>query len=481
MKNNITARIDAVFQSDAKEAMFRLSAETIDEAADVIKDLATDILSFREMEINEEALRIKITGKADLENFYFGDKIHTVNWLESGYKSDVGKVRELDEDSIVIITAEVVSNGKKSTSSLFVLGDGVGGHTKGEVASYLGTTTAAQELIYSMLSVQGKTEDEIENSVRNSIKKANRTIYDLIKVHPEYGGMATTLVVALIKDRKLYVGNVGDSRAYLINDIIRQITRDHSVVQEMVDAGKITKEEARTHARKNVVTRVVGYYKDVEVDIFKENIFKQDIVLLCCDGLSDVVRDEEIKEVLVKSQKNFSKASEDLVRMANERGGPDNISVIIASSTDLPGKPPIPDTCRIPVPVPQEPSGDVISLIKRALPVAFAIIMAILLIGIIYMYFQPPKITFAAPPPGTDFNTTTETLWNFSIDIDQEVNVTWYINGQPQTGNESINVKKSEFSKRLDDGMRKVTAEASNNKGKANYTWNLNVSKFPGI
>ncbi len=493
MKYNIQIRIDSVFKSKAKEAIFRLSTETIDEAADIIKNLASDILSFPEKDVNKEDLKIKIPGEANRENrenLYYGDTINTVSWF--GYKSDIGKVRELDEDSIVIITAEMDSGGNKSTSSLFVLGDGVGGHIKGEIASYLGTKTAAQELIHLMLSVPGKTEDEIENSVKNSIKKANKTIYDRIKDHPEYGGMATTLVVALIKDRKLYVGNVGDSRAYIINDEIRQITRDHSVVQEMVDAGKITKEEARTHPKKNVVTRVVGYYQDVDVDVFKKNISEKDTVLLCCDGLSDVVRDEEIKDI-VKNQKNFSKASDELVSKANERGGPDNISVIIAHSNDKAGKNLIPETGEYPIPgrgkletgklsdiKPPKPPEHHIDFFKQVLPVILAVVVAISLVGTAYIYiYQSPKITNFAPNK-LDFNSETGKPQNFSIGIDQKADVTWYINGTVVKPDPAVNTSFYNNTSTM-PGSWNVTVIASNSKGTATKIWNWTVAKTSEI
>ena len=483
MKYDITVKIDAVFESNEREGMFKLSMDRIEEAADIIKNLASEILSINAKEINEEFWREKIREKTSLEMLYYGKRKYSDEWLDSGFKSDIGKVRNLDEDSIVIVTVEINYGERNKRSSLFVLGDGVGGHARGEVASYLGTKSVAEHLVELMLSISEKTETEIENSIKNSIIRANRVIYDHVKIHPEFGGMATTLVAALITDKKLFVGNVGDSRAYIINDGIRQITRDHSVVQEMVAAGKITKEEARIHPQKNVVTRVVGYYQDINVDVFKENIHNKDILMLCCDGLSDVLRDEEIKDVIINNQKNFSNASDDLVRIANERGGPDNISVIISRSNDLPGKYSIPETGKYPFPEPSNPPKlhkPIIDSSKHVMPVAFAIIATILLIFIIYIYFLwPPDITIVNPSE-SNVNTTTGMSQNFSIDINQVVTVSWYVNETEEKKDPDVRTSfYNNTSAML--GSWNVTAVASNSKGKATNIWNWNVLKSPEI
>lgn len=427
MKYNISIKIGAVFQSIARERMFKFSSDKIDEAIDIVKDLIPEVLSFPEKDVKEKALKKKFP---DIE------KISVINWLNLGYKSDVGRVRDLDEDSIVILAVEIASRGKIiSRTSLFVLGDGVGGNTKGEVASYFGTKTVAEDLINSILSISEKTDIEIEESIRNSIKKANKVIYDHVKIHPEYGGMATTLVAALLKNNKLFVGNVGDSRAYLINDGIKQITIDHSAVQEMVAAGKITKEAARNHPQKNIVTRAVGYYQDVNVDVFKEDIYKEDTIMLCCDGLSDMLRDDEIKNIIVKS-KDFTKACDGLVRIANENGGRDNISVILSRSNDLPSKI---KTIEIPIITEFEAT-----MKKIKMPIAYAIIAMILLLGL-YLLLPAPVITSWGnnmPHAPVNLSNTSGSNWvnytwrpgigNITNSYNISVNGTW-TNGSTQT------------------------------------------------
>lgn len=335
---NITVKINAVYKSNEREGMLRLPIGNIDEATDIIKKIASEMLSFPEKEVSEEDLKQLIPKDVIPENIHYGNKMHTIKWLDLGYKSDLGKVRDLDEDSIVIVTTEVTYNSLQSNCSLFILGDGVGGHRKGEIASYLGTKTVAEELLHLMLSISTKPENEIENSIISSIKKANTAISDYAKINPEFSSMATTLAVALLKDQQLYVGNVGDSRVYLINDGIRQITKDHSLVQEMVEAGRITKEEARNHPQKNIITRAVGSNQDVNVDIFQEKIYKEDIIMLCCDGLSDVLRDEQIRDIIIDN-KTFTNACDELIKITNDKGGPDNISVIVSRSKNLPSKP----------------------------------------------------------------------------------------------------------------------------------------------
>ncbi len=332
MGYSISVKIDAVYQSKSFKGFFTLAGEDIGEIKEVAKRLVSEILSFPERKVDKKDLSRIIPSSIEVEKIELGVS-KTVGWLDLGYKSDVGRVRELDEDSLVIITTET-SYGEEYV--LLVLGDGVGGHNKGEVASYLGTTIVAEELTPLMLSIPNNAK--IKNSIVYSIKKANDEILNYVMSHPECEGMATTMTVALLRDQNLYVGNVGDSRAYIINqDEIRQVTKDHSLVQELVDAGKITKEEARHHPQKNIVTRVVGYYRDIEVDIFEKKIWKEDVVMLCCDGLSDVLRDDEIKDVIVKNE-DRQRACDKLVKITNERGGPDNISVITAHSNKIPSK-----------------------------------------------------------------------------------------------------------------------------------------------
>lgn len=335
--NTLTLKIDAIYQSKGFQGMFTLEYENLETAKDAARELVSGMLSFPEKKFDKEGFNVLVQDQVILKtlNFNYGNKIYTTSRLDTGYGSDIGKGRELNEDSLVIITTEIFSESRKSRSALFIIGDGVGGHSKGEVASYLGTKTVACELIATMLSE--KTESQIKSALIDSTKKANITILNYAQ-NPEYKGMATTLTVALLEGQYLYISNVGDSRAYIVNKSeIRQITKDHSIVQEMIDSGKITHDEARHHPQKNVVTRIVGYYADIDVDIFVEQIWKEDYIMLCCDGLTDAVKDEEIKEIILNSKKSQI-ACKELIKRANEIGGSDNISLIVSSSNDIPTK-----------------------------------------------------------------------------------------------------------------------------------------------
>jgi len=254
--------------------------------------------------------------------------------MEFGFKSDVGKKRSIDEDSIITLNFNSVSNSKETEIGIFIVADGMGGHNAGEIASSIGSEVVAQDIINGL--IHGLRENRNPNYVSHyklllekSIIRANCIIHsDSIK-NKEHDGMGTTIVAALIIGKNLYLGNVGDSRAYLINkDKIRQLTKDHSLVQELLDNGKITAEQAKNHPQKNIVTRIVGYYSNIEVDRFHCNIFGDDNILLCCDGLTDLVSDNEIKKIVMNTD-NPQEACENLVKSANNHGGNDNISVIL--------------------------------------------------------------------------------------------------------------------------------------------------------
>jgi len=251
--------------------------------------------------------------------------------MKIGYKSDVGMKRELDEDSIVIVRSDTVYESKRTRSALLVLADGMGGHNAGEVASCLAAQRVAEEMIRAMLKTpQRKLSDEVIAALfGESINQANREIMMYAEKNPQYKDMGTTITAALIQGAQVYIGHVGDSRAYIINDReVRQLTKDHSLVQEMVDSGKITGEEAKNHPQKNIVTRTVGMHNQVDVDITTEPVQVQDFLLLCCDGLTDMLSDEEIHAVVTENDDPQS-ICDVLVEKANEKGGLDNISVIV--------------------------------------------------------------------------------------------------------------------------------------------------------
>jgi len=249
--------------------------------------------------------------------------------MEVAYRSDIGKIRDLDEDSILVIRIDSVYSSIRQERALFILADGMGGHNAGEVASSLAVRKIAEYLFPTLISL---ADVDWSLALRSGIKEVNKSVIDYGIKNPEFQGMGTTLVVAILIDRKLYVGNIGDSRLYLINGNrkeIRQVTKDHSLVQKLVDNGKITKEEARDHPQKNIITRAIGCFPEVEADTFELDLERDDIILLCCDGLTDVVDDDEIKEIVLRN-KDIQKVCDELIKAANDRGGPDNISVILA-------------------------------------------------------------------------------------------------------------------------------------------------------
>ncbi len=245
--------------------------------------------------------------------------------LEIATATDPGMVRSHNEDSI----------GVDADIGLAVLADGMGGYNAGEVASGIAIAMLATEMRQALedrapQEVDGSGETLAEQFVRENSAKANAAIYQAAKSQPQYSGMGTTLLVALFYDNRMTVGHIGDSRLYrLRNDTFEQVTRDHSLLQEQIDSGMITKEQARYSQNKNLVTRAVGIDPEVETEIHTYNVEPGDIYLLCSDGLSDMVQDEDIHSTLSTLQTNLSLAAEQLVQFANDSGGRDNISVIL--------------------------------------------------------------------------------------------------------------------------------------------------------
>ena len=209
--------------------------------------------------------------------------------------------------------------------NILIVADGMGGHKAGEVAS----EQAVNAVIESIK--QNESEDKI-TIIEKAIEEANRRILDMSTSDEKFKGMGTTLVVATLENDILYVANVGDSRLYLIEDNeIKQITRDHSLVQEMVSLGELDKESARTHSRKNVITRAIGVDSKIIADFFEVDVANNTKILLCSDGLSNMVDDSQINKIIEECE---SKTLEDtvhkLIDAANENGGLDNIAVVLA-------------------------------------------------------------------------------------------------------------------------------------------------------
>lgn len=239
--------------------------------------------------------------------------------LRSYALTDIGRKRQLNQDYIYL-TENPVGN----LPNLFIVADGMGGHKAGDYASDLAVETVVKEAGASL-------EKSPSRILGHAITIANRILRQRASENFALSGMGTTLVAATCIGRFLEVANVGDSRLYVIGDEIVQITEDHSLVEEMVRMGGIGREEARNHPDKNIITRAIGARDDVEVDFFNLELQTGDMVLLCSDGLTNMVDDETICRIL-KNGKSLRDRVEELVRTANENGGRDNISVIVVET-----------------------------------------------------------------------------------------------------------------------------------------------------
>ena len=246
--------------------------------------------------------------------------------LEIATCTDPGMVRSHNEDSI----ATDAANG------LVVLADGMGGYNAGEVASGMATTVIITEMRQILASTQPNQIDPRTNQtiaarlMREQVLKANGSIYQAAQSQPQYAGMGTTLVVCLFYDNRMLVAHLGDSRLYLLRDgAFRQLTRDHSLLQEQIDSGLLTAEQAKNAQHKNLVTKALGIDPSVEPEIHEYPTRPGDLYLLCSDGLCDMVEDEEISTALQALGGNLKLAAQQLVQMANDNGGRDNVSVIL--------------------------------------------------------------------------------------------------------------------------------------------------------
>ncbi len=246
--------------------------------------------------------------------------------LEIASCTDPGMVRAHNEDSI----ASDAANG------LVVLADGMGGYNAGEVASGMATTvitTEIQQLLAKMqpFQIDEETKAPIAGKmIREQVLKANTSIYRAAQSQPQYAGMGTTLVVCLYYDNKMTVGHLGDSRLYMLREgKFSQVTRDHSLLQEQIDSGIITAEQAKHAQHKNLVTKALGIDPTVEPEVKEYATKPGDVYLLCSDGLCDMVDDEDMGMTLQALGGNLKLAAQQLVQMANDNGGKDNVSVIL--------------------------------------------------------------------------------------------------------------------------------------------------------
>lgn len=238
--------------------------------------------------------------------------------MKSFAKTDVGKARQMNQDYYYISKPE-------DKLQIYILADGMGGYNGGEIASNL-ATKSAKSYIENNFNAIGKNRDEILKLLKDAMEYANMVVYEESQKNEQLQGMGTTLDVCFIYNNKIYIGHVGDSRIYRIRkDIIRKLTKDHSYVQQLVEDGKITREEADHHPKKNMLLKALGCTAYVEPDIRARNFEKGDILLMCSDGLTNMVSESVIYE---KVKENPEKAPEELVKLANEAGGYDNITVV---------------------------------------------------------------------------------------------------------------------------------------------------------
>lgn len=242
--------------------------------------------------------------------------------MQSWGLTDKGCVRKMNQDAYEIRQLD-------RNTLLCVVCDGMGGAKSGNIASTLAVDVFAQEIQRTW--TPNMEWDKADQILKSAVKLANFTVYDQANQFEEFSGMGTTLVAALVRGRRVSIVNVGDSRAYVINQKgIRQITRDHSVVQMMVDRGELTPEMAKVYPGKNLITRAVGTEMTVLCDIFRQELSKGDFLLLCSDGLSNLLDDQEILFEVVHGV-NKERCCKRLLDIAVSRGAPDNVTSVLVS------------------------------------------------------------------------------------------------------------------------------------------------------
>ena len=234
-------------------------------------------------------------------------------------KSDVGKVREINEDSFYI-------SDSLDEVQLYMLADGMGGYKGGEIASKLAIQSAKNYIENNFKQIE-KDRESIIQLLGSSMEYANMIVYEKSKENKELEGMGTTLDICLIYNNRVFIGHVGDSRVYRIRkEFMRKLTQDHSYVQKLVKDGTITKEEAVHHPQKNMLMKALGCNAFVEPDVMVKGFLKDDILIMNSDGLTNMVSQDDMFR---EAKKNIEQAPKELVKLANENGGYDNITVIV--------------------------------------------------------------------------------------------------------------------------------------------------------
>lgn len=234
-------------------------------------------------------------------------------------RSDIGKVREMNQDSFFI-------SNPTDEVQLFIVADGMGGYKGGEIASKLAVETSKNYIINNFKNIEHDKES-ILNLIKSAIEYANMVVFEKSKEVPELENMGTTIDICLVIPNKVYIGHVGDSRVYRKRkDFFRKLTTDHSYVQKLVSDGTITKEEAYNHPKKNMLIKALGCSSFVEPDVTVKGFLKDDILLMCSDGLTNMLKDDEIVKII---NDNPNEACNKLIDAANNNGGYDNITAVI--------------------------------------------------------------------------------------------------------------------------------------------------------
>ncbi len=238
--------------------------------------------------------------------------------MKYGIRTDRGLKRQLNEDNCNVLV------GYPGIPACFVIADGMGGHKCGEVAS-----KQAVDSVCNLLLKADWEKENISEMLSDIIVKVNDEIYNFSLLDEATQGMGTTLIITVLKNRKLYIGHVGDSRVYIIReDSIEKVTWDHSFIEELVKNGSITRDEAVNHPKKNLITRAVGYELGLQVDTYEIDLKDNDIILLCTDGLTNMLTEEEILDI-IKNNEEPQDACDTLIQKANNNGGEDNTTVIV--------------------------------------------------------------------------------------------------------------------------------------------------------
>ncbi len=253
-------------------------------------------------------------------------------------RTDLGRTRDHNEDAFLVAdlttrTVDLTNGGPHQVGErgiLFLVADGMGGAAAGELASSMAADLIFRHLIESWNTEADTSPEQFTQHLRTAVEQANDRIHLYSKEHPDVRGMGTTATVAGVLGGVLYLAQVGDSRAYLVRaGAATQLTKDQSLMQRLVDAGELTEEEAEHSERRNIILQALGPDARIRVDLTWQRLSRGDILVICSDGLSGQVKREEIAELL-KSQQDLDRLCDQLIAIANERGGPDNITVVAA-------------------------------------------------------------------------------------------------------------------------------------------------------